>query len=171
MDVYYDILNKFNSKNLKLYEIDSWYNDYIDYGEIVYKEEFSKFYDMLAILKVIGIIGLINSVFWLVINLLAKTNNLAIFGIFGIGISIITLLIVIVSYLIINRNKKCEIIIYENGISQTGVNIFYVAYDNIIEITNENRILIKTNYAKFKLVNTKNKDKIYDMIKDKVKEV
>ena len=47
------------------------------------------------------------------------------------------------------------------------MNSFYVSYDNIKEITNDNRI-IKMLYGKYKIIKTKNKDLIYKLIKERL---
>lgn len=114
--IYDDISSKFNEKGIKLNEIDYWNLTEPDYGEILYKEEYSKFKDFLESFKILAIISLFNMFFWLLIDLITTENKMSIFLIFGIGISVFLYLISIIIYLVVPKKYNREIIVYEKGI-------------------------------------------------------
>lgn len=140
------------------------------FGNVIFKEEQSSFSYFFYSLKYICIPSIGNVLFWLIVQLCNPKMKWIVFYIFGLVISFIYALLVFVIELIQYSRVKKSIIIYENGIVCNGDIYISVAYFDIIDVKKRKRIILVTKNGDFKLLRSKNDDKIFELIKQKVDE-
>lgn len=158
------------------YPFDNYFEEYeYDYGELIYSQEYGKFQQLVYIYKILIPILAFNPVWTLVVQLMNPQMEWTLFWIFGIGVPMFTLSVVLIIYLIaIVRNKisgnpdhKC-IEIYENGLKYCGYNtMFNLAYENITEVEYKKNIVLHTTIGKFTLHKSKNDSRIFELINQK----
>ena len=87
--------------------------------------------------------------------------------IFGLGISLLTGLIILIAALANKEHKYIEI--YENGVKYQGYNTgFHIDYENITEVEYNKKIVLHTSIGKFTLHKSKNDKNIFELINQKV---
>lgn len=159
------------------YPLDDYFEEYeYDYGELIYSQEYGKFQQLACIYKILIPILVLNPMWTLVVQLMNPQMEWTLFWIFGIGVPMFTLSVVLISYFItILRNKisgnpdhKC-IEIYENGVKYRGYNTgFNIGYEDITEVECNKKIVLHTSIGKFTLHKSKNDKNIFELINQKV---
>jgi hypothetical protein len=158
------------------YPFDNYFEEYeYDYGELIYSQEYGKFQQLVYIYKILIPILAFNPVWTLVVQLMNPQMEWTLFWIFGIGVPMFTLSVVLIINLIaIVRNKISGnpdhkyIEIYENGLKYCGYNtMFNLAYENITEVEYKKNIVLHTTIGKFTLHKSKNDSRIFELINQK----
>ena len=160
------------------YPLDDYFEEYeYDYGELVYSQEYGKLQQLLSIFKIIiPIFGFYN-VLALIIQLLNPQMEWTLYLIFGLGIPMLTSLVLLIfCFVAMLRNKisgnpdhKC-IEIYENGVKYRGYNTgFDLGYENITKVEYKKKIVLHTTIGKFTLHNSKQDKYIFDLINEIIK--
>ena len=160
------------------YPLDDYFEEYeYDYGELVYSQEYGKLQQLLSIFKIIiPIFGFYN-VLALIIQLLNPQMEWTLYLIFGLGIPMLTSLVLLIfCFVAMLRNKisgnpdhKC-IEIYENGVKYRGYNTgFDLGYENITKVEYKKKIVLHTTIGKFTLHKSKHDKYIFDLINEIIK--
>lgn len=167
-----NIKNELFEKDLFLYDIyqeDLFEDDRESFGNVIFEEEqidYSNFFYMFKY-TCIPLIG--NIIFWLIIKLCNSQMKWMIFYIFGLGITFVVSLMILIIGLVQNSEIKDSIVLYEDGVVCTGIANISLAYSSIIDIKKSKRIVLVTNFGKFKMLRSKNNDKIYKILLEKIK--
>lgn len=154
-----------------IYEDNIVVNSGETFGNILFQEEYAV-RGFLYMLKYVLIPLGGNILFWLIIQLCNPEMKWLVFWIFGIGISLVAFLICLSSYCINYRNSKTQLTLYEKGLVCIGNALCCsIAYSAITDIELHKRIVVITEFKKFKLLKSKNNKKIYEIIKQRVSEI
>ncbi len=138
-------------------------NEEDSFGNVIYKEERSNYSNFFVCIPLVG-----NVLFWLIVQLCNPQMKWIVFLIFGVIISFVCFFLFLIIELIKNYRFKNIIILYEEGIVCRGSVNISLAYSAIIDIKNSKRIILVTNFGDFKLLRSKNQDKIFELLKQKV---
>ena len=141
-------------------------------GELIFCQKYSRIYVLLNMIKYIMIVPLGCNILCLIIQLLNPEMKWAFYFMFGIGIPVFTLLIILVSLLKELLSKKSSFdscfeirekgIVYVNGYRAIETN-----FEGISNLTYEDKISFYVNDKKYTLHKSKNDKKIYELIKEK----
>lgn len=154
-----------------VFEDDIIVNERERFGNIVFQEEYVV-RGFFHILKYASIPLGGNILFWLIIQLCNPEMKWLIFWIFGVGISLVVFLIYLSVYCLNYQIYKDKLTLYENGLVCIGNSLSCsIAYSAITDIELHKRIVVTTEFKKFKLLKSKNNKKIYEIIKQRVSEI
>ena len=168
-----NIKNELVKKDLFLYDIyqeELFEDDRESFGNVIFEEEQNDYSIFFYMFKstCIPLIG--NIIFWLIIKLCNSQMKWMIFYIFGLGITFVVSLVILIIGLVLNSEMKDSIVLYEDGVVCTGIANISLAYSSIIDIKKSKRIILVTKFGKFKMLRSKNNDKIYKILLEKIKE-
>jgi len=141
-------------------------------GELIFSQKYSRIYGFLNMIKYILIAPLGWNILCLIIQLLNPEMKWAFYLIFGIGITVVTLLITLVVIIkeLLSKNSSFDScfeirekgILYVNGYRTIETN-----FEGISNLTYEDKISFYVNDKKYTLHKSKNDKKIYELIKEK----
>ena len=92
-----------------------------------------------------------------------------IFYVFGLGITFVVSLMILIIGLVQYPKTKNTITLYEDGVVCSGVVNISLAYSSITKIRNGKKIVLVTNFGDFKMLRSKNNNKIYEILLEKIK--
>lgn len=165
-----DIILNFNEFGLNLYKNIDYFEFEPDYGDVIYEEIHKKRFGFIYIFKCILIPMICNILFWLIIQLLNPQMKWIIFYIMGLGVSIFTFIIALITYLK-EYNFPWSIKLCERGIIQKGLNDFTIDYKLIDLMTiKTKKIILKTKWGgKFTITSCNNIEYVYNLIEERIK--
>ena len=111
-----------------------------------------------------------NIIFWLIIKLCNSQMKWMVFYIFGLGITFVVSLMILIIGLIQYPEMKNTITLYEDGVVCRGIVNISLAYSSILKIRNGKKIVLVTNFGKIKMLRSKNNNKIYEILSEKIKD-
>ena len=138
-----------------IYQEDLFEDDRESFGNVIFEEEqidYSTFFYMFKY-TCIPLIG--NIIFWLIIKLCNSQMKWMIFYIFGLGITFVVSLMILIIGLIQYPEMKNTITLYEDGVVCSGIVNISLAYSSI---------------TKIKMLRSKNNNKIYEILSEKIKD-
>ena len=153
-----NIKNELVKKDLFLYDIyqeELFEDDRESFGNVIFEEEQSD-YDVFYMFKYTCIPLIGNIIFWLIIKLCNSQMKWMIFYIFGLGITFVVSLMILIIGLVQNSKIKNSIVLYDDGVVCTGIANISLAYSSIIDIRKSKRIVLVSNFGEFKMLRSKN---------------
>ena len=147
--------------------------DSLDYGELLYSHKYSAAYPWITLFQGMMFMLILHNGLWLTFQYSNPQMKWAFYFIMGPGISLVTILIVLIAALIgFIKNKRSGyeqtrcLEIYENRLKNNGYNTsFNVDYENIIQVEYNKRIIVQTSWVKYKLHKFKDDKTAYEFIK------
>lgn len=135
------------------------------YGEVLFREKYSKKFVFWYLFKYSFAIVFGNLFFWLLIKLGNSDMEWIMFYLFGIGVSALVFIMYLYIYFKAYHDTENEIVVYEKAIVYHGnLRFLTIPINKIIAITKFRRIKILTEKKTHKLFKSKDTNKLYDVI-------
>ncbi len=156
----------------KIYQDDLFINNQEKFGNVLFQEEYRNLKDFLYMLKYYSIPLYGNVLFWLIIKLCSSQMKWMMFWIFGIGITLIAFLIFLIAYCFNYKGSKNTLTLYEDGFVCNGMSLACsVSYSTITNVEFGKRIIVTTGVGKYKLLKSKNNERIYEIIEQRIQKI
>ena len=168
-----NIKNELVEKDLFLYDIyqeELFEDDRESFGNVIFEEQQSDYNALFYMFKYTCIPMIGNIIFWLIIKLCNSQMKWMVFYIFGLGITFVVSLMILIIGLIQYPEMKNTITLYEDGVVCSGIVNISLAYSSILKIRNGKKIVLVTNFGKIKMLRSKNNNKIYEILSEKIKD-
>ena len=168
-----NIKNELVEKDLFLYDIyqeELFEDDRESFGNVIFEEQQSDYNALFYMFKYTCIPMIGNIIFWLIIKLCNSQMKWMVFYIFGLGITFVVSLMILIIGLIQYPEMKNTITLYEDGVVCRGIVNISLAYSSILKIRNGKKIVLVTNFGKIKMLRSKNNNKIYEILSEKIKD-
>lgn len=168
-----NIKNELVEKDLFLYDIyqeELFEDDRESFGNVIFEEQQSDYSTFFYMFKYTCIPVIGNIIFWLIIQLCNPQMDWILFYVFGLGISFVVSLMILIIGLVQYPKMKNTISLYEDGVVCRGIVNITLAYSSILEIRNGKKIVLVTNFGEFKMLRSRNNNKIYEILLEKINE-
>ena len=168
-----NIKNELVEKDLFLYDIyqeELFEDDRESFGNVIFEEQQSDYNAFFYMFKYTCIPMIGNIIFWLIIKLCNSQMKWMVFYIFGLGITFVVSLMILIIGLIQYPEMKNTITLYEDGVVCSGIVNISLSYSSILKIRNGKKIILVTNFGEFKMLRSRNNNKIYEILSEKIKE-